>query len=503
MPQIVPGKYDYVIDFPEQVTAGGRANLTLYISNSKREYNGTIAWNKNYLPAETLSEYIEVYLAKCDEINYDFDDREFHFLLGSLEVEIGDKYGVLSTMLFGPDADLTKDRCVLDYIPADGSPFLFEGYLERDSIEYDAKSKTLTLTFLPNSQKIKETPIKIDGAINNIFGDYLVSGIVRTEKFIEHVIKLAGSGIVVLIDNNWRFRVRDDVPFQYAFANTYVSVELLALTCKNYAEALKQVAATFGAYVGITSGTEGVFLPYLVSSLETTDVTSLLGEFTPRINRSALKFLKVNSVRNNGSESYVVGEETSIADDGLDIAITELFSSNVYPENFELVSLDGGTTFLPIKEGIAKYLANYFLAENGERTDYIKIKGMPVEVYDDIKVFGISYRPVKLTKNLREGYTEIEAVPLPSSMLSYPGYIPDKPEGNIIGDEVIGEKIIPDGENTVFETQYTFINGSTKVYVNGQRVTLGVDYTEVTDNSIKFAEAPLEDEIITIDYSLK
>lgn len=66
---------------------------------------------------------------------------------------------------------------------------------------------------------------------------------------------------------------------------------------------------------------------------------------------------------------------------------------------------------------------------------------------------------------------------------------------------VIGVK---NNVNTVFTTTANFVSGTTRIYLNGVRLTPGVgyDYQETGTNQITFAFAPDATDQITIDYQL-
>lgn len=61
---------------------------------------------------------------------------------------------------------------------------------------------------------------------------------------------------------------------------------------------------------------------------------------------------------------------------------------------------------------------------------------------------------------------------------------------------------VKDSVNKIFVTSNNFIAGTTKVYVNGLRMTRGVgyDYTETGVNQITFASALDNGDLILIDY---
>jgi hypothetical protein len=61
-----------------------------------------------------------------------------------------------------------------------------------------------------------------------------------------------------------------------------------------------------------------------------------------------------------------------------------------------------------------------------------------------------------------------------------------------------------DGVNTNFSTALNFKSGTTRVYLNGQRLTLGVgyDYVEVGLNQISLEYSPLISDRLIIEYEL-
>lgn len=68
-----------------------------------------------------------------------------------------------------------------------------------------------------------------------------------------------------------------------------------------------------------------------------------------------------------------------------------------------------------------------------------------------------------------------------------------------INEEVVG---IINGTNDTFTTNYTFRAATTRVYLNGQRQKLGLQYNESGDNTIIFTASyiPQTDDIIIIDF---
>jgi hypothetical protein len=81
----------------------------------------------------------------------------------------------------------------------------------------------------------------------------------------------------------------------------------------------------------------------------------------------------------------------------------------------------------------------------------------------------------------------------PSEFISLTKYITDY-DYNITG--------LKNGINKVFTLSYNYVLQSTKVYLNGIRLTpgSGYDYTETNPNQITFAYAPVVDDLIIVDY---
>lgn len=65
--------------------------------------------------------------------------------------------------------------------------------------------------------------------------------------------------------------------------------------------------------------------------------------------------------------------------------------------------------------------------------------------------------------------------------------------------DILGNR---DSSNKVFSLRYAFLSNSTKVFLNGIRLTPGVeyDYIEVQPNKIEFSTAPFDKDFITVDY---
>lgn len=61
---------------------------------------------------------------------------------------------------------------------------------------------------------------------------------------------------------------------------------------------------------------------------------------------------------------------------------------------------------------------------------------------------------------------------------------------------------VEDGINKIFTISLSFKPLSTRLYLNGQRLKLGQDYTETGANQITYVEAPFLTDNIIIDYQI-
>ena len=69
----------------------------------------------------------------------------------------------------------------------------------------------------------------------------------------------------------------------------------------------------------------------------------------------------------------------------------------------------------------------------------------------------------------------------------------------VTGEAPAGTK---NGINETFTLANTFVAKSTAVYRNGLREVLGVGYSENAPNEIIFTTAPLDTDILTVDYTV-
>jgi|688.fasta_scaffold459617_2 hypothetical protein len=67
--------------------------------------------------------------------------------------------------------------------------------------------------------------------------------------------------------------------------------------------------------------------------------------------------------------------------------------------------------------------------------------------------------------------------------------------------DIIGAR---DGANKLFKLRFSYIENTTKVFLNGVRLTLGLnyDYDETLPDAIFFNVAPVSADLITVDYKI-
>lgn len=93
------------------------------------------------------------------------------------------------------------------------------------------------------------------------------------------------------------------------------------------------------------------------------------------------------------------------------------------------------------------------------------------------------------------------------------GFLKVDANGNVISDatqtidvtdydyDIVGAK---NGSNTIFTLRYPYNPDTTKVYINGVRLTLGAgyDYDERGGNQIEIFTAPEIDDLLIVDYKI-
>ena len=110
-------------------------------------------------------------------------------------------------------------------------------------------------------------------------------------------------------------------------------------------------------------------------------------------------------------------------------------------------------------------------------------------------VGGIAVNGTLALPNLPQGILKVDAN---GNVFSDPAQLLDITDYDY---DVTGVK---DGVNTVFKLRYAYTPESTRVYLNGIRLTLGAayDYDEFSSDEIEIFIAPESDDLITVDYKI-
>jgi hypothetical protein len=115
-------------------------------------------------------------------------------------------------------------------------------------------------------------------------------------------------------------------------------------------------------------------------------------------------------------------------------------------------------------------------------------------------------KPRHILYNLNKGRAEILAEQAGEDPYAdggaWPYEEPENPSGTLSNGHVYNEIIIPGADARLFPTDYKFKTGTTKVFMNGKRLTLVDDYVESGDQAIEFVETPADYEKILLDYEL-
>lgn len=105
-----------------------------------------------------------------------------------------------------------------------------------------------------------------------------------------------------------------------------------------------------------------------------------------------------------------------------------------------------------------------------------------------------------LTGGTMTGLLILSADPTAALGAATKQYVDAQGNATLVQNEVPGGSI--NGTNTAFTTASTFVTGSLRVYLNGQRLVAGgADYTEGTQ-AFTMAYAPLTSDILVVDYNV-
>jgi len=115
-------------------------------------------------------------------------------------------------------------------------------------------------------------------------------------------------------------------------------------------------------------------------------------------------------------------------------------------------------------------------------------------------------KPRHILYNLNKGRAEILAEQAGEDPYTdggaWPYEEPENPTGTLSNGHVYNEIIIPGADARLFPTDYKFKTGTTKVFMNGKRLTLVDDYVEIGDQALEFVDTPADYEKILLDYEL-
>lgn len=105
------------------------------------------------------------------------------------------------------------------------------------------------------------------------------------------------------------------------------------------------------------------------------------------------------------------------------------------------------------------------------------------------------------TETTTTGITFVDApFPTDNILIEYEADETQTASNHKVNQILLGLK---DGTNLVFNTQETFLAGTTKVYRNGLRLTQGIDndYVETSGNEIRFNRPPFGTDNLLIDFT--
>lgn len=110
-------------------------------------------------------------------------------------------------------------------------------------------------------------------------------------------------------------------------------------------------------------------------------------------------------------------------------------------------------------------------------------------------VGGLAVNGAFALPNLSEGVLKLDAN---GNVFSDPTQLVDITDYDY---DIVGSK---NGMNTMFVLRFSYVENSTRVYLNGVRLTLGsgYDYDEILPDVIELSVAPSPGDLLTVDYKI-
>lgn len=511
----------HIINFPVYKTPSGEIYFEIKIDLTANVNEGTFIH---------YADNIGIKAAKIEELEQSWDDREFFFSFGKLKLSLADTKQIIRVALLSPDIKTETSQIHFQIKRKGQTTFTeeFSGNLDWD-YSFD-KDNNVKLSFTPATERLSRAATNISGQWNDLFGgkysfgQWNNSNVYNFKEVIVDFFKLINPNIQVKILNDWQYRtaIYNHQQYEGSFNQLGVSIQNMfgvwlqpdkfTYSFENYLQVLKATLLSLGLFGGALSTSNAVVYNIFDNNPERIiDVKDLLIDKQPIVNIEQLKFIRLIS---NQYVWQTAGIDTGISDQKLDIIVRgSIFRVWVNSLN-RYISLSQirkqPNQYVDWATFLIRYYANYYLGPYSKRRDEIVITGNNYDISNLFLLDGFYHIPISLSKDYNNNSTKLITVPLMTADGNYPifeGPINQHQEHApnfvmINEDEAIGEILVPDGVNNVFETNYKFIPNSLRVYLNGIRLTEGIneDYQIINNNRIRFSITPKLTDKIILDY---
>jgi hypothetical protein len=384
------------------------------------------------------------------ELKYDMDER---FLVPSnLSLELYDQDGLLKTILFESAVayELPKATLVIDGATE------FSGFGVEESIDYDEKTKTLSIDFKPRTDILNQKMLYVpndNGVIpsnpleaidatqyameTNSFDGYIYyqftqenaanDNLPLVTKVIQDCYKLVDSSISVDFGQLWEFG--NGIFLDGAFSELKMrATSLLLMGLKGdqtVGDALRTLADIFCCFTGMVHEGKAFFKQLFKYNSSDTQTLGSVIEHRKLFESGLISYVKV--VDTGWADEMIVAEAPNAAafseqlDDFIEIRVP-LGNLNSNGINLEIErtgtdyaidrvrDTDYNTSWYSHENFIANYHYNWRGNLKNLKREFFKVAGIDYDITKDFTYDGDYYEPISLVRNLDEGFSEIVAL---------------------------------------------------------------------------------------------
>jgi len=420
----------------------------------------------------------------------------------------------------------------------------FTGKIKLDELEYPEAEKTFEFKAAPSTNILNETKLfDLDGNPTNPLGYSTYDQPELLKDLIEKIYRKVDPNASLNINHHWLFHYEFGSYnyFNGSIENVNVNISKI-FQDKSYgfetlADVLRSLANSFCCITGVEKSEYPFFLPFH-SPAQSLPVGNKVISILRTFKSLPIQYVRVTVEPPTNQSPYIweAGVYTDIKDKTIEVktpVVTDAqgpTGQGNWHSNLWLVTNQGMTLCFAIKDPDIVYspcnswydftqlggdsnfvpngrlIADYWLKHRGGETTsifyVIKLVGTDFSITNNYVIDGKKYRPFKIVRNLQEGYTELEAILLNTTVPASPGL--NNP--SVLSDKFLSGKILGEiplsTESLSFTTRKLFQSASTELYLNGMRLTLNEDYTESNNNTITFIQAIPPESNVLINYQI-